>query len=102
MARHFVGDRVMGTDYAGVEEIAPGEGGLVNVEGERTAVYRDERGEVHMMSPVCRHMGCYVHWNSAERTWDCPCHGGRYDAHGNVIMGPPKQSLEMKVPAGRS
>lgn len=98
MARHFVGDRLMSADYESMDEIAPGQGGLVNVEGERLAVFRDEHGETHMMSPVCRHMGCYVHWNSAEQTWDCPCHGGRYDAYGNVIMGPPKQSLEARAP----
>jgi len=49
------------------------------------------------MSPVCRHMKCIVHWNNAEKTWDCPCHGGRYDRYGNVIMGPPKRPLEARV-----
>jgi glycine/D-amino acid oxidase-like deaminating enzyme/nitrite reductase/ring-hydroxylating ferredoxin subunit len=98
MAKHFVGDRLMGADFDSVDEIAPGQGGLVTVEGERLAVYRDEHGGVHMLSPVCRHMGCYVHWNSAEKTWDCPCHGGRYDAYGNVIMGPPKHSLHERTP----
>lgn len=98
VARHFVGDRLMGADFNSVDQIAPGQGGLVSIEGQRVAVFRDDHGEVHMMSPHCRHMGCYVHWNSAEQTWDCPCHGGRYDARGNVIMGPPKHSLEQLAP----
>lgn len=98
MARHFVGDRLMGADFETIDQIAPGQGGLVNVDGERRAVYRDDHGELHMLSPVCRHMGCYVHWNSAEKTWDCPCHGGRYDALGNVIMGPPKHPLQEMAP----
>lgn len=98
MARHFVGDRITGAEFGSADQIAPGQGGLVSVDGERWAVFRDEQGELHMMSPVCRHMGCYVHWNAAEKTWDCPCHGGRYDAYGNVIMGPPKQPLEQRAP----
>jgi len=99
MARHFVADRLMGADFDSVDQIAPGQGGLVVIEGERLAVFRDEHGEVHMMSPVCRHMGCFVRFNAAEQTWDCPCHGGRYEARGQVIMGPPKQPLEQRTPA---
>lgn len=76
-----------------IEDIRAGEGAVVKVGGEQLAVFRDESGEVHALSPVCRHMGCIVHWNNAEKTWDCPCHGGRYDALGHVIMGPPRSDL---------
>lgn len=96
IARHWIGDRIFGDDFRSVEEVPVGEGGIVSVEGERLAIYRDEHGEVHAMSPVCRHAGCIVHWNSAEKTWDCPCHGGRYDCTGKVIASPPRQDLEPK------
>jgi glycine/D-amino acid oxidase-like deaminating enzyme/nitrite reductase/ring-hydroxylating ferredoxin subunit len=100
VARHFVVDRITGAEFESVDQISRGQGGLMTVDGERLAVFRDEHGDVHMMSPLCRHMGCYVHWNAAEKTWDCPCHGGRYDARGNVIMGPPKHPLERRAPMG--
>jgi Rieske Fe-S protein len=61
--------------------------------GRRFAAYRDEEGGYHVVSPKCTHMGCTVGWNDAERTWDCPCHGSRYDVDGNVIQGPAKDPL---------
>jgi glycine/D-amino acid oxidase-like deaminating enzyme/nitrite reductase/ring-hydroxylating ferredoxin subunit len=75
------------------DELAPGEGALLNIGGLKRAVYKDESGEVHVLSPVCRHLWCYVEWNEAERTWDCPCHGSRYTGEGRVIQGPSVQDL---------
>ena len=91
-----------------VDEIAPGEGAVVRRGLEKLAVYRDEAGAVHERSAVCRHLGCIVGWNSDEKTWDCPCHGSRYDALGRVINGPandglsPVQSKAEGEAAGRS
>jgi glycine/D-amino acid oxidase-like deaminating enzyme/nitrite reductase/ring-hydroxylating ferredoxin subunit len=69
-------------------EPAPGEG-LVFQQGlKKIARYRDESGALVDRSAVCPHMGCIVRWNSTERSWDCPCHGSRFDAHGRVIHGP--------------
>ncbi|MEX0653101.1 MAG: FAD-dependent oxidoreductase [Phycisphaeraceae bacterium] len=96
VARHFVGDRLSGGEVASVDEVPEGAGRLVEVGGEKLAVYRDTDGKVHAMSPVCRHRGCLVSWNDAEKTWDCPCHGGRYDAWGRVIMGPPESDLPVR------
>ena len=59
----------------------------------KVAVYRDEKGDVHEMSAVCPHLGCIVHWNAAEKTWDCPCHGSRFDKLGKVINGPANVDL---------
>jgi Rieske Fe-S protein len=73
---------------------APGEGGLFDSERGREALYRDESGGLHRLSPVCTHMGCLVHWNPAEKSWDCPCHGGRFAADGQVIQGPPNKALD--------
>ena len=54
----------------------------------KVAVYRDEAGKPHEMSAVCPQLGCIVHWNAVEKSWDCPCHGSRFDKLGNVINGP--------------
>jgi glycine/D-amino acid oxidase-like deaminating enzyme/nitrite reductase/ring-hydroxylating ferredoxin subunit len=89
---HLIGDRLAVPDRA-PEDLAPGEGDVVMVGGRKLAVYCDERGTLHGLSPVCTHMGCHVGWNSAEKSWDCPCHGGRFDALGQVLNGPPLQPL---------
>ena len=60
------------------------------------AVYKDERGAVSACSAVCTHMGCVVHWNSAERSWDSPCHGSRFNYDGKVVQGPANEDLEPK------
>lgn len=74
-------------------EIKPGEGKTLKVDGERLAAYRDEQGHVHLVSSVCTHMGCIVHWNDAEKTWDCPCHGSRFATDGKVLEGPAFDNL---------
>lgn len=93
IARHYVKDR-MASYEEDPDAIPAGEGRLLKVEDQVHAVYRHTDGELTAMSPVCRHMGCIVHWNPDEKTWDCPCHGGRYDCFGNVIMGPPRKPLK--------
>jgi Rieske Fe-S protein len=60
------------------------------------AVSRDENYNLHAVSPVCTHMKCIVHWNSFEKTWDCPCHGSRFSMDGEVIYGPAVTGLEKK------
>jgi Rieske Fe-S protein len=56
-------------------------------------MYRDPAGRLHTLSAVCTHLGCVVRWNSAETTWDCPCHGSRFDVDGNVLAGPATRPL---------
>jgi Rieske Fe-S protein len=58
------------------------------------ALYCDDAGVLHQLSPTCTHMGCFVTWNPAERSWDCPCHGSRFSAEGHVIHGPAVKDLE--------
>lgn len=96
-ARWMVGDRLKPPgDARSVDEVPAGEGRLVRVGNERLAVYRSDEGRLHALSPVCTHMGCYVHWNTGERTWDCPCHGSRFDTSGQVLHGPAMRALEQK------
>lgn len=77
-----------------VEDLAPGTGGLVDVDGRKLAVYKAEDGTVTALSPRCTHLGCTVDWNAAAATWDCPCHGSRYAKDGEVIQGPAKAGLD--------
>ena len=74
-------------------EIKQGEGAIIRRGLQKVAVYRDESGAIHERSAFCRHLGCVVDWNSLEKTWDCPCHGSRYDAYGKVINGPANSDL---------
>jgi len=92
--RRFVVDRFAADKTISDEEIGPGCGKVVSRQGRLVAIYRDPSGAVFRMSPVCQHAGCIVHWNEAERTWDCPCHGGRYTADGRRFYGPPASDLE--------
>jgi glycine/D-amino acid oxidase-like deaminating enzyme/nitrite reductase/ring-hydroxylating ferredoxin subunit len=75
-------------DVADFEAIKPGEGAVIGRGRGKIAVYRDERGAIHQHSAVCTHLYCIVNWNDTEKTWDCPCHGSRFDPYGNVVNGP--------------
>jgi glycine/D-amino acid oxidase-like deaminating enzyme/nitrite reductase/ring-hydroxylating ferredoxin subunit len=76
-----------------IAEIEPGRGAVIRRGLTKVAVYKDDAGEVHERSAICRHLGCVVDWNTLESTWDCPCHGSRYDAYGKVIQGPANSDL---------
>ncbi|CAN5728299.1 FAD-dependent oxidoreductase [soil metagenome] len=75
-------------DVATVDQIATGTGAVMRKGLSKVAIYRDDAGELHRRSAVCTHLGCIVHWNSTERSWDCPCHGSRFDPEGRVLNGP--------------
>jgi glycine/D-amino acid oxidase-like deaminating enzyme/nitrite reductase/ring-hydroxylating ferredoxin subunit len=93
----WIADRLPGRKGR-VDDIPAGEGGIVELNGERAAVYKDEQGALTVLSPVCTHLGCIVSWNTAENSWDCPCHGSRFDTSGAVIQGPAVRDLERKGP----
>ena len=92
----LVKDRLKLAVATSLAEVANGEGKIVDLAGEKTAVYRDERGLLHAVSPVCTHLGCLVGFNHAEKTWDCPCHGSRFDKDGKVLNGPAVTPLESR------
>lgn len=90
----FVAKRISTEKISGLADVAPGEGRLVKYEGERIAVYKNESGKIYALNPVCTHAKCVVDWNGAEKSWDCPCHGARYDLDGNVLTGPARKNLQ--------
>ncbi|HEX5707772.1 MAG TPA: FAD-dependent oxidoreductase [Pyrinomonadaceae bacterium] len=87
-------DHVTGGEVESVEEVAPGTGAVVRRGLSKVAAYRDQSGDLYEHSAVCTHLGCVVRWNSTERTWDCPCHGSRFDKRdGHVLNGPASSGL---------
>jgi Rieske Fe-S protein len=92
VARRYA-DWVLPGDETTIDDIAPGDGAVIRDGLKKRAVYRDPYGALHEFSAVCPHLGCIVQWNSVERTWDCPCHGSRFDKLGSVINGPANRGL---------
>jgi Rieske Fe-S protein len=73
--------------------LAPDTGAVIRRGLKKIAVYCDHAGQLHEFSAVCPHLGCIVTWNHSERTWDCPCHGSRFDPFGEVLNGPAIRNL---------
>jgi len=77
-----------------LQSIKPNEGGVVEIGGKRVGIYKDSTEQIYAVKPICTHMGCAIKWNKDENTWDCTCHGSRFDCEGNVLGGPALKSLE--------
>jgi Rieske Fe-S protein len=93
----YIKDMPWNVDSSSLKEVSESEGKIIEHEGQKLAVYRDDDGIPHMVSAVCTHMKCIVNWNQSEKTWDCPCHGSRFDTDGNVIEGPAFDTLHGNV-----
>jgi len=85
VGRRFFQDRLK---RGSADQVEPGEGAIVRDGLRQAAVHRDDEGNLHALSARCTHLGCIVEWNTAERSWDCPCHGSRFGIDGRVIQGP--------------
>jgi glycine/D-amino acid oxidase-like deaminating enzyme/nitrite reductase/ring-hydroxylating ferredoxin subunit len=96
VAVSLVKDHLLFGEVKELDEIKAGEGKTLEIHGEKVAAYRDDKGELHVVSAVCTHMGCIVHFNNAEKSWDCPCHGSRFGVDGIVLEGPAYLDLEKK------
>lgn len=94
VAKDLLSGRISRPKSMKPSELEMGEGKILNVDGKKIAAYKDEKGEVYAVSPVCLHLGCQVNWNNADKTWDCPCHGSRYAFDGKMIHGPALGDLE--------
>ena len=68
---------------------------MIKAEGERAGAYRDKQETLHVVNTTCTHMGCELMWNSAESSWDCPCHGSRFSYEGDIIEGPAVKPLDI-------
>jgi Rieske Fe-S protein len=87
-------DYITPAEVSSTDQIAPGSGALVRRGHVKVAAFRDPDGIVHECSAVCTHLGCLVSWNSQTSTWDCPCHGSRFDPLGRVVTGPAVNDLD--------
>lgn len=95
VAWHRVADRLSSHAGEGQPPLRPCQGRIMHLEGKPVAVYLDETSRLHVLSPSCSHAGGTVAWNDLEKTWDCPCHGGRYSPLGKVLHSPPTRDLEL-------
>ena len=91
--KSIIGDRIAAVTAPNIGELGPNEGAVVSVDGHRVAAFCDDDGTITAVSATCTHLGCIVHFNTAERTWDCPCHGSRFALDGHVINGPATTNL---------
>jgi len=99
VTKTLVSGYVTGPDIGSADELGPGEAAVVRLGPAKTACYRDESGAVHAVSARCTHLGCIVGWNAAEKSWDCPCHGSRFDIDGAVLQGPAVNPLKPAEPS---
>jgi glycine/D-amino acid oxidase-like deaminating enzyme/nitrite reductase/ring-hydroxylating ferredoxin subunit len=93
MAAQYL-EYLTGGDIQSLNELAPQEGAIIRTSFIKIAVYKDEELKIHAYSAVCPHLGCYVHWNNDEKSFDCPCHGSRFTCTGKVMNGPAQSDLK--------
>ncbi|SDR85665.1 FAD-dependent oxidoreductase [Actinopolymorpha singaporensis] len=98
VGKEFVGGYLGTPESRTLDQVLPGTGGLIRVGGQAMGVYRDPAGNLHGVRPTCSHMGCRLHWNAAETSWDCNCHGSRFDPDGAVLTGPATSPLQPRDP----
>lgn len=94
VAQHYIGDRFQPGERVALSNLAPGFGTIGKLDGETVGVYKDSKGKVHAVSPNCSFEGCRLEWNNAEKTWDCPCCGSRFNYDGTLVMGPASMDLK--------
>jgi glycine/D-amino acid oxidase-like deaminating enzyme/nitrite reductase/ring-hydroxylating ferredoxin subunit len=92
MASQYL-DWIKGSDLDNVADLKAGEGGVLSSGLKKIAVFRDYDNSLKAYSAVCPHLGCIVKWNDDEKSFDCPCHGSRFDTDGTVINGPAQNDL---------
>ena len=76
-----------------IDEIENDNGAIIEINGDNVGIYKDEEGQIYAVKPVCTHLGCLLSWNNLDKTWDCPCHGSRFDYTGKNIYEPARKNL---------
>ncbi len=94
VVKQFAGKWLSHEELPELADLAPGEAKVVVYENKKLAIYKITEGVIHAVNPVCTHMKCEIKWNDAEKSWDCPCHGSRYNYDGRVVTGPAAADLE--------
>lgn len=92
---NFIGGIFSREKLEELASLAPGEAKVVKYEGHSIALYKDEAGQLHAVNPACTHIKCTISWNASEKSWDCPCHGSRFDINGEVLTAPARKDLEV-------
>ena len=92
-AKNFIAQKI-DIPESEIEHIKIGQGGIVEYNGEQVGVYKNEEGKAFIVSTKCAHLGCQLHWNADELTWDCPCHGSRFNYEGKLIGGPSTKDIK--------
>jgi len=95
VAKSLIGGKLESHAKAEDIELAAGEGRVVELNGKRAGAFKNGDGIMYVVNTTCTHMGCELNWNTAERTWDCPCHGSRFSHEGKIIEGPAVKELNM-------
>lgn len=93
VGKDFAAGHLQRTLTSGLDHLEPGQGGLLDIDGKTVGAYRDPEGLLHAVKPVCTHLGCALSWNTADTSWDCSCHGSRFDPDGAILDGPATQPL---------
>ena len=91
-AKNFIAQKIS-IPSSEIQHIKNGHAGIVDYNGQKVGVYKDENGKEFIVSTKCSHLGCELHWNADELTWDCPCHGSRFDYKGKLIEGPANKDI---------
>jgi len=94
---HYLKELPYQSDLTSLKSLKDEEGMVIRMNGEFVAMYKDAKGTIHKISAHCTHLGCIIKWNNAEKSWDCPCHGSRFNAVGQVINGPANHDLSNEI-----
>ena len=79
-----------------IDKIENDNGAIIEINGENVGIYKDAKGKIYAVKPNCAHLGCLLSWNNLDKTWDCPCHGSRFDYMGRNIYEPAIKDLNVK------
>jgi Rieske Fe-S protein len=94
VVKQLVSKLMPADELESLSALAKGEAKVIEYENEKVALYKDNSGNLHAVNPACTHVKCQVAWNVVEQSWDCPCHGARYDADGKVLNAPAHLDLK--------